>query len=79
MYLIELIIKKFFAKKSKEPPIGFEPEDIEEELHRNCESHIYLPIDSACDFLACKNCGHILRNHKKDNNHDTNQDLFDKF
>jgi len=65
MYLIELIIKKFL-KKEKEIFDDF-PKDSgqDDEAYRNCEKHLYLPIDSSCDFLACKNCGHIMRNPKK--------------
>jgi len=68
MYLIELILKKWLEKKKKEkkkPPDLFESLDPEEELYKNCNSHIYMPIDSTCNYLACKNCGNIIRNQKK--------------
>lgn len=68
MYLIEFIVKKWFTKK-KEFPVIPEPEDNEKELHKNCDNHLYMAIDSTCDFLACKNCGHILRNTKSKKDH----------
>jgi len=76
MYLIELIIKKFFKKEASEANKEF-PEELnpDEEAYRNCEKHLYLPIDSSCDFLACKNCGHIMRNPNKK----TSRNIFKKF
>jgi len=65
MYLIELILKKWIKRKKKETPVIFESEEQEENLSQNCEKHIYMPIDSSCDYLACKNCGHIIKNYKK--------------
>lgn len=66
MYIIELIIK--LAKKIREkrelPPIilpDYE-ENQSEEFQEDCENHIYLPIDSTKSYLACKNCGHIIKN-----------------
>lgn len=81
MYLIELILKKYFEKNKKKDSIFFEPENQEESLYKNCEKHLYMPIDSTCDFLACKNCGHIIKNSKnlKDKNYKKNQDLYDNF
>ena len=78
MYLIELILKKWFEKKKKKPPVLFEPQEREEELYKNCDKHIYMPIDSSCDYLACKNCGHILRNYKEKINK-KNQATYDSF
>lgn len=78
MYLIELILKKWLNKKKKKIPAIFELNEQEEVLYENCERHIYMAIDSTGDYLACKNCGHIIRNYlnKKDKQ---NQDLYDKF
>lgn len=66
MYIIEFIIKKWFSKKPEEPPVNLEPSEDDSELYQNCDNHLYIAIDSTCDFLACKNCGHIIRNTKKD-------------
>lgn len=66
MYLIELIIKKWQEKKKKNTPVIFEFKEQDEELFQNCDKHIYMPIDSTCDYLACKNCGHIMRSIKKE-------------
>lgn len=44
-----------------ELPIVFD-EAAEEGVEEECENHIYLPIDSTKRFLACKNCGHIIKN-----------------
>lgn len=55
MYLIELLVKKFFSKT-----MGFikqkTPEELEEE---RCE-HIFMPIDSTGEILACRNCGAVV-------------------
>ena len=75
MYLIEWIIKKWLSKNTKELPVEFHQENNEEDLYSNCESHVYMPIDSTNDFLACKNCGHIMRNPKNKNN----QAIYDNF
>lgn len=56
MYLIELIVKKFFSKHS-----GYikpqSPEEIEEE---RCD-HIFMPIDSTGEILACQKCGAVIK------------------
>lgn len=69
MYLIEFIIKKWFTKKQAERPFS-NPADNEDDLYKNCDNHLYMAIDSTCEFLACKNCGHILRNTKNKKNKD---------
>lgn len=55
MYLIELLVKKIFSKT-----MGFikqkTPEELEEE---RCE-HIFMPIDSTGEILACRNCGAVV-------------------
>jgi len=73
MYLIELILKKWIKKKKEKTPVIFDSQEQDENLSQNCEKHIYMPIDSSCDYLACKNCGHIIKNYKK------NQTLYDNF
>jgi len=76
MYIIELILKKWFKKKKKKSPVLFELQEQEEDLSKNCDKHIYMPIDSSCDYLACKNCGHIISNYK---NNKKNQATYDSF
>ncbi|NLF84321.1 MAG: hypothetical protein GX568_10155 [Candidatus Gastranaerophilales bacterium] len=66
MYIIEVIvrmIRKIRGKKNvlPPPPVGF-GEETENMVNEECENHIYLPIDSTKRFLACKNCGHIIKN-----------------
>ncbi len=62
MYLIELILKKWFKKKKKKTPV-FEYKEPDEDLQENCEKHNYMPIDSTCSYLSCKNCGHTIKNN----------------
>ena len=78
MYLIELILKKWFEKKKKKTPVLFEFQEREADLYKNCDKHIYMPVDSSCDYLACKNCGHIIRNDKG-KNYKKNQATYDNF
>mgnify|MGYP001319153338 CR=1 FL=1 len=78
MYLIEVILKKWFKKKKKPASVLFEFEEREENLFKNCDKHIYMPIDSSSDYLACKNCGHIIKNDKE-KNYKKNQSNYDKF
>jgi len=78
MYLIELILKKWLKKKEKKDPVLFEFKEQEEDLYKNCDRHVYMPIDSSCDYLACKNCGHIIKN-TKDKKYKNSQALYDKF
>lgn len=61
MYLIEILIKKFKKSEKKTTPF-FPATGGEEAVSYNCENHIYLPIDSTKVYLACKNCGHIIKN-----------------
>ena len=62
MYIFEIIariIKDFKEKNKVSHKFGME---VEEKLQETCEEHIYLPIDSTKEHLACKNCGHIIKN-----------------
>ncbi len=63
MYLIELIVKKFLKKDKTD---GYNPlsEDLDEDEDvENCE-HIFMPIDSSGETLACTKCGLVV--NKKD-------------
>lgn len=62
MYIIELISKLIKAKRdkklNKQKNASISPEiDYEE----TC-SHIFLPIDSTGETLACSKCGLIVKN-----------------
>ncbi len=57
MYILEIIARilknrrKSKKKEQEAPPDYF------------CE-HLYLPIDSAAEYLACNKCGHVIKNNK---------------
>jgi len=61
MYLFELITKYIKGKKYKKES-NYDPfaEDIPEE---ECE-HVFLPLDSTGEVLACSKCGLVV--NKKD-------------
>lgn len=69
MYLIELIVKWINPNKKYEPKNKYDPfgqEDIESS--DACE-HIFLPIDSSEETLACSKCGFVVnRKDLKDKN-----------
>lgn len=70
MYLFELIVKWINPNKKYEPRKKYDPfgqEDIENS--DTCEQHIFLPIDSSEETLACSKCGLVVnRNDLKDKN-----------
>jgi len=56
MYIIELIVKKFFSHTQ-----GYvKPKAHEEEESERCE-HVFMPIDSTGEILACRKCGAVVR------------------
>ena len=60
MYIFELIAKIIKNKKTpKESPAVSDTPDNNDE--QNC-SHIFLPIDSTGETLACTKCGMIIKN-----------------
>lgn len=63
MYLIELVVKLFqrknVVKKQSFDPFAEDAIDTSED----CE-HIFLPVDSTGDVLACSKCGLLV--NKKD-------------
>lgn len=64
MYIFEIIakfLKKLREKKSFSHNFNI---NFEENPDDECENHIYLPVDSTKEYLACKNCGHIIKNKK---------------
>lgn len=59
MYIIELIVKAL--KKKKKEIYSFDPLNMpEEEEYENCE-HLFMPIDSTGEVLACRNCGLLVK------------------
>lgn len=58
MYLIELIVKKFFSKNN-----GFIKQKTEEQLEEERCEHVFMPVDSTGEILACNKCGAVV--HKK--------------
>lgn len=63
MYLFELITKYITGKKYKRKSVldPFAHDDIENSAE--CE-HIFLPVDSTGEVLACSKCGLLV--NKKD-------------
>lgn len=62
MYLIELIVRWIFPNKKYKPRRQFDP-FAQDEHQEDCE-HIFLPIDSSGEILACSKCGLVV--NKKD-------------
>ena len=61
MYFIELIAKKFLKKKEKNnPQINLTEEDLLQQEYENCE-HMFMPIDSTHETLACAKCGLVIK------------------
>ena len=66
MYFIELIIKKFFKRKRGEifnfPENNFETTENSDD----CE-HIFMPVDSSGEVLACTKCGLVIKKTGENN------------
>lgn len=62
MYIIELIATLIKDRRLKKQQSLSEEENEDTTV---CK-HIYIPIDSTMDYLACNNCGDVIQNtHKK--------------
>ena len=62
MYFIELIVNTFLQRKEKKAPADtFNPmqDNLYPEDYEACE-HIFMPIDSTGEVLACRNCGLVV-------------------
>lgn len=62
MYFIELIVNAFIKKNKKRTPVNnYDPmqENLYDEDYEACE-HIFMPIDSTGEVLACRNCGLVV-------------------
>lgn len=57
MYIIEFIAK--LLKKEKEQPESLMPPEIDYE--DTCR-HVFLPVDSTGETLACSKCGLVVKN-----------------
>ena len=53
MYFIEKILKIFLKTKTKK--VNYNPQNID-----ICE-HLFLPIDSSGEYLACTKCGKLIK------------------
>lgn len=62
MYLIELIVRWIFPNKKYESQRRYDP-FAQEDAEEDCE-HIFLPVDSTGEILACSKCGLVV--NKKD-------------
>ncbi len=62
MYIFELIIKKFLKKENLENYNPLKTSNSDEE-YENCE-HIFMPIDSTGETLACTKCGLVVEKKK---------------
>jgi len=56
MYVIELILGKFKKKKEAAPLVEQKDDEV-------CE-HVFMPVDSTGEMLACANCG--MLKHRDD-------------
>lgn len=62
MYLLELITKYIQGKKYKRQN-DFDP-FAQDEVEEECCEHVFLPVDSTGEVLACSKCGLVV--NKKD-------------
>lgn len=66
MYIFELLTK-WINKKYVPPKRNFDP-FAQDEIDEDCE-HIFLPIDSTGEVLACSKCGLVVnKSDLKDKN-----------
>lgn len=68
MYILELVVK-LFKKKKVEKQSEFDPLASDNiEISEECE-HIFMPVDSTGEILACSKCGLVVnRKDLKDKN-----------
>ncbi|OLA76219.1 MAG: hypothetical protein BHW55_10500 [Candidatus Melainabacteria bacterium 35_41] len=68
MYILELVVK-LFKKKKVEKQLEFDPLASDNiEISEECE-HIFMPVDSTGEILACSKCGLVVnRKDLKDKN-----------
>ena len=59
MYLVELIFRWIFPDKKYESSKKFDPFAQDELKETDCE-HVFLPVDSSGEILACSKCGLVI-------------------
>lgn len=64
MYLFELIVKWIFPNKKYDNKRVFDPFAFDDSDNSGDCEHIFLPIDSTGEILACSKCGLLV--NKKD-------------
>lgn len=57
MYIIEFIAK--LLKKEKEVQVSAMPPEID---YEDACRHVFLPVDSTGEILACSKCGLVVKN-----------------
>lgn len=60
MYIFELIYKLLTNKKKKKAV------EFEEKEYSSCR-HLFLPIDSTKEYLACTKCGLVIKREEEKN------------
>ena len=60
MYIIELVYKLLTNRKTKKTV------DLEEKEYVKCE-HLFLPLDSTKEYLACTKCGLVIKKEDEKN------------
>ncbi len=63
MYFIELIVNAFIKNKNKKQMSAENYDPMREETdtdYEGCE-HIFMPVDSTGEVLACRNCGLVVK------------------
>ena len=67
MYFIELLVKHF--QKKQEQTENYDPMKEVKEENDECKEHVFMPLDSTGETLACRNCGLVVKkNELKDIN-----------
>ncbi len=59
MYFLELITKYIQGKKYKRD-LNFDPFAISDIENSHDCTHVFLPVDSTGDVLACSKCGFVV-------------------
>ena len=63
MYFIELIVNALIKNKNKKQISAENYDPMREETdtdYEGCE-HIFMPVDSTGEVLACRNCGLVVK------------------
>lgn len=62
MYFIELLVNIFNKRHKPKNIENFNPlnDKLYDEDYETCE-HVFMPIDSTGEILACRNCGMVVK------------------